>query len=231
VLDSLVAFASQSAGVRITLPFINATDGDEWGAPCTLETCFSVETGTDIIALSLHPHTPPALQQAIAALGISGDRMAATLECFTNRDAEVALVGPIHNDTWRFLEERAACRIRLFADGNEHQAGIVPDLFRRAGQETVLDWMAQVGDAIFLDSRQFFAGRDLPGALDYYYSDIGNVAHIENPELRELTEMALACEKPIILGGPSIVNGVQYVIVDAAWQFSENSDRGYQIAW
>ena len=177
-LNTLIGLAAQQTGACITLPIANSTDACGLDAPYSFETCFSVGTGADIIALSLHPHTTPVVRQAIDALGISNTRMAKALACFTNRDAEVALVGPVKNNAWRFLEERAACRVRLFADGSTTQPGIIPDLLQRAGRDAFLDWIAQIGDAIFLDSRQLFAGLERPDEIDFYNSDVGAVDQI-----------------------------------------------------
>ena len=104
-------------------------------------------------------------------------------------------------------------------------------LFQRSEPEDFLAWIGEIANALFVDSRQLLAGDARPDELDFYHSDRGEVDAVRHPELRRLTEVALASQRPIILGGPSVVNGIMFTLVDAAWRASEDTDRGYDITW
>ena len=228
--DLAVRLLPQQRSV-LTIPLAEHVATGTPDVPRNAETCFAVQTGADIIALSLHPGAGAGVRDAIAPLITRRPRMADTLELFTDRDAEVALAGPIENHTWRFLEDRAACRVRIFADGHESRGGIVSAMFQQSTSDQFLTWLGEIGDAVFLDSRQLLAGRQGPCQSDFYHSDLGDASSVKDPLLKRLTKVAARSKKPLILGGPSVVNGILYVLIDAAWRQNENPDRGYNVKW
>lgn len=230
-LQALLSQMAQQDRAHVILPLDNFSYLDGTELPRTAGTCFSVRTGADLIALALHPATKPAAREALGALHLDCQRMAQAMRCFTDREAEVAIIGPIKPHTWRYLEDEVACRVRVFADAGENAGGLAATLYRRATPADFLAWMGQMGQAIFLDSRQFLAGGPLPSELDFYWSDTGQVEAIQHPDLRRLTELALSAPYPFILGGPSLVNGALYTLVEAAWKSGPDLNRGYQIAW
>jgi len=233
-LHELIAELSQLDRVHLTLPCTDYAFPGQTETPYTAGFHFAAQSGADLVALSLHPDIGPATRKAVGELRIDdqkGQKMEGASRCFTDRDAEVALVGPITGHTWNYLEERAACRVRIFADANGSHSGIMGSLFQRSEPEDFLAWIGEIADALFVDSRQLLAGDEVPDELDFYHSDRGDVDAVRHPELRRLTEMARASQHPFILGGPSVVNGILFTLVDAAWRASEDTDRGYDITW
>jgi len=230
-LQNLVSELAKLDSTQLALPLTDCTTLGEMEIPTTAGTCFAAHTGADIIALALYPDIGFATRDALAQFEIRNPAMAAAFPLFTDRDAEVVLVGPISSQTWRYLEDKVACRVRIFADGDELHGGIVASLYNQSAPNDFLAWMGQVGDAIFLDSRQFLAGGGQPDELDFYYSDIGFADAVKHPVLRRLTEVALSADYPLILGGPSVVNGLLYALVETAWRTNPNGDRGYHIMW
>ena len=230
-LHELIAELSQLDRVHLTLPCTDYAFPGQTETPYAAGFHFAAQSGADLIALSLHHSIGPAACKAVEELRIDDQKMEAASRCFTDRDAEVALVGPIAGHTWNYLEERAACRVRIFADGIGSHSGIMGSLFRRSEPEQFLAWISEIADAVFVDSRQLLAGDEGPDELDFYHSDRGDVDALRHLELRRLTEMARASQHPFILGGPSVVNGILFTLVDAAWRASEDTDRGYDITW
>ena len=230
-LTVLVSALSRAPRRRLVLPLDDTHLAGNPGWPWSAGTCFAAGSAADLIALSLHPDAGPRTREALGALSVDNHVMRSTLALFTDRDAEVTLFGPVQTHTWRYLENQVACRVRLFADGDAAHAGLAAELYRGATADEFLDWLAQVGNAAFLDSRQFLAGAERPGDLDFFYSDLGRPELVEGPALRALTLMALGARFPLVLGGASVVNGVLYTLVEAAWAQHADVDRGYQISW
>jgi len=199
--------------------------------PCNAGTCFAAVDGADLLALSLHPDAGLAARQALAELPIDARRMAAALCHFANRDSEITVCGPIRSRNWQYIEEQVACRARVFADGSAERAGLATMLFSRTPPHQLADWLRAMGNAAFLDSRQLLAGSAQPSGDDFFWSDLGRPDAVRHADLRRLTEMALSTDFPIILGGPGLVNGTLYALVETAWRTGPDVDRGYHIAW
>ena len=96
---------------------------------------------------------------------------------------------------------------------------------RRSSSSALVAELAELGDAVVLDSRVLMAA--LAGSADAaswppeeerFASDFGDGSQIATPWLRELTEAAAASPVPFLLGGHAMVSDGLRLIVAAAWQ-------------
>jgi hypothetical protein len=85
------------------------------------------------------------------------------------------------------------------------------------------DAFAQMGDALFLDTRVLFAHNDLNlSGHDRFASDLGLTDEIDDGIARELATAAWAAPLPVILGGNAAVSGGLWALVDAAWRLHDD---------
>lgn len=231
-LAMLAELLRRHPGAELTLPLTDMTLLGEESLPRTAGTCFAVEDGADLVAAALHADCPPALLRLVEPLQPHTASMMAAMHAFTDREAEVAVIGPIQPHTWRFLEDEVACRVRVYADGHGRHAGIAAELYRQAGMERWRSWLRGMADVVVMDTRQFLAGLSpYPTPQDFLASDLGWPAEVGHPLLRELTEAAREGEPPLVLGGPMLLNGGLYALVETAWRIGPDVDRGYHVRW
>ncbi|MGC8826915.1 MAG: hypothetical protein ACP5TV_07925 [Anaerolineae bacterium] len=217
---------------RLSLPLADFTALGDENVPRSAGTCFAVEDGADLVAAGLHANCPIELLHLIESLQPYTANFTALLRVFTDRDAEAAVIGPIAPHTWRYLEDEVACRVRVYADGYGRHAGLAAELYRQVGLVRWRERLAGMADVIIIDTRQFLAGLSpYPMPEDFLASDLGRPAEVAHPLLRELTEAALEGAPSLVLGGPMLLNGGLYALVETAWRVGPDVDRGYHIRW
>ena len=78
--------------------------------------------------------------------------------------------------------------------------------------------MKELGDGMLFDSRVLFAHLGWrPSAPDRFSSDLFQPDAIEHAGVREFTAAARDAGFPLLLGGQTLVSGVLWTMVDAAW--------------
>jgi hypothetical protein len=208
--------------------------------PATLETRFDLDTPTDIaslaVALGAGAVRPgPRLADFVEGAEINAGRYRSVLPLLTERTAQVVVAGRIGANTWAYLETETACRVRVFAEERGMEAdersarGEVHSLLgyhlEAVGVARFFSTLAELGDAVFLDSRVILAHRRLePSRADRFLSDLGEPSGIADQFLREFTEAALAAPVPVLLGGHSLMSGDLMLLNDAAWALAERGN-------
>jgi hypothetical protein len=166
-----------------------------------------------------------------------GERLAALAGVLTNRRAELLIAGRVSAATLRWLESGVACRVRALVEERGMRAAsrlaqsgatgntrpphsILGELLDRDGPQSLAALVSRLGDAAIVDTRVLMAHRfgaeeataaapspAQPGPEDRFASDLLLPAAIADPWLRSLTESAVASDRPLILGGHTMVNG------------------------
>lgn len=91
-------------------------------------------------------------------------------------------------------------------------------LYAEIGPEAFFARLGELGDGLLLDSRVLFAHLGWrPGPAERFASDLFSVSGIADPDLRAFTAAAAAAPIPVLLGGQTLVSGVLWTMVDAAW--------------
>jgi hypothetical protein len=195
---------------------------------------FDLDTPGDLAVLAYGGGAGPNLQRHMDACGIDLRRLRRASELFTNREAEVVVMGRAGTQTWQYLESETACRVRMFAeerglqaagrDVNGEARSLVAYHIQAVGAERFFRELAELGQAAFIDTRPLFAHMALkPSRRDRFLSDAMTPEGIEDVWVRQLTQAALEAPIPVVLGGASLVaSGIQ-LLSEAAWR--EHDER------
>ncbi|MCC7363654.1 MAG: hypothetical protein IT303_04735 [Dehalococcoidia bacterium] len=200
--------------------------------PRTTATQFDLDTPADLAVLALSEELAPGLRAAIAGLELPLERYRALMRLFCDRGAEVVVAGRVGSAAWQHLERETACRVRMFSEergmaaaGRDHRArSLLGFLLDEVGPERFFQRMAELGDALVLDTRVLEAHAGVaPSREDRFASDLFWAEAIADPFLRALTQAAAAAPMPVLLGGHSLVSGGLMLLNDIAWR--ENDRR------
>ena len=190
---------------------------------------FDIDTPGDLAMLAYSGGAGPNLQRHIDAAGIDTSRLQRASTLFTDRDAEVVVMGRVGTPTWQYLEVETACRVRMFAeerglqaagrDVNGEARSLVAFHIEAVGMERFFHELAELGQAAFIDTRPLFAHMRLkPSRPDRFLSDAMTPEGIADPWVRELTQAACEAPIPVVLGGASLVAAGVQLLSEAAWR-------------
>jgi hypothetical protein len=191
-------------------------------------TQLDVDTPTDLMTLTPHPGVGPYTRAYLDSLDLDTSHIEQALHALVDRDAEVLVAGRVSASVWDYLERETACRVRVFAEERGMRASgrlargearsLLGYHYQQVGPQRFFEGLAQLGRAVFLDSRVIFAHLGVwPPAADRFYSDLRRPERIGDAVVREFTRAALSAPVPVVLGGHSLVSGGLYALVEAAW--------------
>jgi hypothetical protein len=230
------AFAPASALDGIELPAIDNDLGwvlaEKAGLPNEslarkASTQFDVDTPTDLMVLDLCPGIGSHTRAFLDGLQLDTAHIERVLRVLMDRNAEVLVAGRVSAAVWEYLQEATACRVRVFAEERGMRASgrqargearsLLGFYYQQVGPQRFFETLAELGQAILLDSRVIFAHLGVwPSASDRYNSDLRRPGRIADPIAREFTAAAMAAPVPVVLGGHSLVSGGLYALVEAA---------------
>lgn len=191
-------------------------------------TLLDVDTPADATVLRRHPECPPELLRIDAWDAELGGRIDALMAIVTTPERELLVAGRVGAPVWTYLESQTACRVRVLAEERGMQAAgrdvsgsartALGFLYEQVGPRLFFDRMGELGDGMLFDTRVLFAhlGWHL-GAVERFASDLFDAGAIASRGPREFTEAAHAAAFPLLLGGHTLVSGVLWTMVEAAW--------------
>ena len=194
--------------------------------PRTTATQFDLDTPSDLAILSLQERLPMRLAAAVRSANIDTTNFRSVMPMFCDRKAEIVVAGRVGSQAWQYLERETACRVRMFseergmavADSGHQPRSILGFLTDEVGPERFFRLMAQLGDALVIDTRVIEAHLGLqPSREDRFQSDLLRPESISDVWLRRFTAAAAAAPIPVLLGGHSLVSGGLMALNDAAW--------------
>jgi hypothetical protein len=212
---------------------------------------FDVDTPLDLALLRLAIQLPGvrrldlAVATFVAGAQLPGGhpleipRLQPVLETLRSRDAEIVIAGRVPSAVFAYVEEQAACRVRLFVEERGMRAApanephsMLGDWVGDRGAASLVEHLATMGDAVILDTRVIMAALasssdpgSWPAAEERYAADFGDPSPITTPWLRELTEAAAAASVPFILGAHTLVSDGLRILTDLAWLNSPPDPR------
>lgn len=233
----LVAFTPASAISVIELP---ATDNplprrlhEEAGLSSrqldrSAATLLDVDTPADAAVLRRHPACPETLRALDTWEGELGERIDALMRLVTTPDRELVVAGRVGAPVWAYLESQTACRVRMLAEERGMQAAgrdVTGDartalgfLYAEIGPERFFARMGELGDGLLFDTRVLFAHLGWrASAADRFASDLFRAEQVGEPALAAFTRSARSAGYPVLLGGHTLVSGVLWTLVEAAW--------------
>lgn len=194
--------------------------------PRTTATQFDLDTPSDLAVLALAEGLHPRLAEAARPALALAENYRRLLPLLCDRTAQITVAGRVGSQSWQYLERETACRVRVISEERGlatappgHRArSALGFLFEEVGPYGFFARMAELGDALVLDTRVLEAHLGLAVTReDRFQSDLLQPAAVANPELRRLTEAALAAPIPVLLGGHSLVAGGLMALNDVAW--------------
>ncbi|MDE3113110.1 MAG: hypothetical protein KGK34_09235 [Chloroflexota bacterium] len=233
----LVAFTPTSALDAIALP---AADNplprllhQQAGLPSrqlerSSATLLDVDTPADATVLRRHPACPPELASIAVWEKELGARIDALMRIVTTPEKELVVAGRVGAPVWAFLESQTACRVRMLAEERGMQAAgrdtsgtartALGFLYQKVGARAFFERMGELGDGMLFDTRVLFAHlgwRMTP--TDRFASDLFHAERVGLAPLRDFTIAARDAGYPLLLGGHTLVSGVLWTMVEAAW--------------
>jgi hypothetical protein len=193
----------------------------------TAATQMDIDTPFDLLALQRHPGTHRHLRVLLKQLDWPSGHLDATVEVLRRDASQVIVAGRVSSWIWRILEQRTRAWIRIFAEERGMRASgrqergevrsLLNDYLDLVGVERFFQHLAEMADAVLLDSRVILASRNLwPCDSDRFYSDLLMVERVNEPFLRAFTAAARSSPVPVVLGGHSLVAGGLAVLLEGA---------------
>jgi hypothetical protein len=206
-------------------------------------TRFDVDTPLDLALLRLATRLPgtraldPAISAFLEGAQLPGGRPLAiprvdeVLIVLRNRNAELVVAGRVPSSSFAYLEEQAACRVRLFVEERGMRAApanrprsLLADWVTEKGAAALVERLMDLGNAVILDTRVIMAAlvgsadpAVWPAPEDRFASDLADPAHVSAEWLRELTTAAASASVPFLLGSHTLVSDGLRILTDASW--------------
>ncbi|MGH2378021.1 MAG: hypothetical protein ACRDGT_06050 [Candidatus Limnocylindria bacterium] len=191
-------------------------------------TLLDVDTPADATVLRRHPACPAEIADLGAWEAELGGRIDALMRLVTTPERELVVAGRVGAPVWTYLESQTACRVRMLAEERGMQAAgrdaagsartALGFLYAEVGPRAFFERMGELGDGLLFDTRVLFAHLGWrPGPTDRFASDLFEPERIGHEPLRAFTSAARDAGYPVLLGGHTLVSGVLWTMVEAAW--------------
>jgi len=206
-------------------------------------TRFDVDTPLDLALLRLATRIAgtrtldPAIVAFLEGAQLPGGRplelprLEDLLAVLRNRNAELVVAGRVPSSAFAYLEEQAACRVRLFVEERGMRAApahrprsLLADWVTEQGGASLIEHLATLGDAVIIDTRVVMAAlagssdaAAWPSPEERYASDFSDASPIATPWLRDLTTAAESASIPFLLGAHTLVSDGLRILTDASW--------------
>jgi hypothetical protein len=196
--------------------------------PASAETRLDIDTPTDLLTLSLHHATAPALRAVLDDLALPTGRLERVLELLATPASRLFIAGRLGPVAWQALNRATRSWIRVLSEergmissGRAAAGGVrslLADHIAWVGEGAFFATLDQWGDAALLDTRVWLAHHGLePDDDDRFRSDLGLVEEIRDGRLRSFTAAVQTAPIPVLLGGHTLMAGSLFAFCDILW--------------
>jgi hypothetical protein len=186
-----------------------------------------IDTPFDLLALSRHPAVQTHLRAFLDQLTWPSAQLDAILGVLRREASHVIVAGRVSTWTWRLLEQHTRVWVRVYAEergmrasgrqGRGEVVSLLNEYVDLVGVDQLFHRLAEMADAVLLDSRVLLASRGLwPSDADRFHADLLMAEKVGDPFLRALAEAARAAPIPVVMGGHSLVAGGLAVLLEGA---------------
>lgn len=186
---------------------------------------FDIDTPSDVLVMALSPKVGRRTRQALDDLDWDSSRVRQAMGLMASPHSRVLLAGRVNPWTMSQIGTYYRCRLRVISEERGMRAmgradrGEVHSLFgfllQQLGPKGLVNYVASIADAAFIDTRVVFAHLHLELTEGQRFaSDLGWVDQIPDQLIADFTSAAFAAPIPIILGGHSLVAGSMWSLVD-----------------
>jgi hypothetical protein len=184
-----------------------------------------LDTPADLAIVRHHPLCPPHLAEALRDPLLDRVLVEPIINIAARDASRIALIGRVSPLAWQALNKATQCWIRVFSEERGMVASeriargevrsLLNKLLELIGPEAFFNELAQMADAVIIDSRVLMAASGhYPGNADRFASDLFLLDEIDDPWLRAFTAAAAQAPIPVLLGGHSVVAGGLYALAD-----------------
>jgi hypothetical protein len=193
----------------------------------TPATQMDIDTPFDLLALARSQRTHAHLAAFLAELDWPSQHLDAAIAVLRRDGSQVIIAGRVSSWAWNLLERHTRAWVRVFAEERGMRAsgrqarGEVRSLLNAyldlVGVDRFFERLAEMADAVLLDSRVILASRGLwPSDADRFHADLLMDDRVSEPFLRALTAAARQAPVPVVVGGHSLVAGGLGVVLEGA---------------
>ncbi len=187
-----------------------------------------IDTPTDLALLALHPDVRPRLARLLQSAPFAPlhrVQLSALLKVATFEGSQLAIIGRVAPLAWQALSKATRIWIRVFSEERGMVASgrvargearsLLGLMLDRGGPEAFFADLAEMADAVLIDSRVLMAHRGIwPGAAERFASDTFASDVVQDPWLRRFTVAAANAPIPVVLGGHGLVSGGLYALAE-----------------
>lgn len=182
-----------------------------------------IDTPIDLAILRLHPETLPNLKNFLVnQTTLDAIPLQQVMDILRREASQVTIAGRISPQAWLAINKVTRCWIRVFAEERGMVASerlkrgevrsILYDLYKVQGAENFFATLADMSEAVILDSRVLMAAHYQFLPEERFTSDL--FMPTADAWLNEFTRAAKNAPIPILLGGHSIVAGGLHAIAE-----------------
>ncbi len=218
--------------------------------PRSASVLLDIDTPADLAVLALCREVPhfviggalvQVLSAGIATGGVDPVNAPSDLDVasglLTERGTDVLVIGRVGSAVWEALESETAARVRVVSEErvlrsrpDGHARSLLGFHLGAVGPERLVESLADLSDAVFLDTRPLFAHLQWqPSRADRFASDVGDWESVAHAELRAFTRATVESRVPFVLGGHSLVSGGLLALIDVAWAHWEAAQGGSEL--
>ena len=186
-----------------------------------------IDVPVDAQIAALHPACGRHLREAVHRLAWDDNRLRAARAVMSKMATRVILAGRVPSWAWAQMERSTQCWVRVYSEergmraAGRLQAGqgrsLLNEHLHAVGLRQFVAGLCELADTILFDTRVLWAANGLwPSASDRYASDLGLVNLISEPFIRDFTRAIVEASIPIVTGGPTLVSGGLWALLEAS---------------